>query len=63
MKNLLLPLFSFFSFSCYAQINYVMPQEANSFYYRAMPEIKPGIKSIIEKNAEALRSRTVNVDS
>ena len=63
MKNLLLPLFSFFSFSCYAQINYVMPQEANSFYYRAMPEIKPGIKSIIEKNAGALRGRTVNVDS
>lgn len=63
MKNLLPFLFCSFSFHCFAQVNYVMPQEANSFYYRAMPEIKPGIKNIIEKNAEALRSRTVNVDS
>ncbi|HET7117985.1 MAG TPA: hypothetical protein VFI29_15925 [Hanamia sp.] len=63
MKNLLPILFCSFSFCSFAQVNTVMPQEANSFYNRAMHEIKPQVKSIIEKNAIALRGRTVNVDS
>ena len=63
MKNLLPFLFCSFSFCSFAQVNTVMPQEANSFYNRAMPEIKPQVKSIIEKNADALRGRSVNIDS
>lgn len=63
MKNLLPILFCCFSFYSFAQVNTVMPQEANSFYNRAMREIKPQVKSIIEKNAIALRERSVNVDS
>lgn len=40
-----------------------MPQEANTFYTKAMPTIKPQIKSIIEKNAAALKGKTINIDS
>lgn len=40
-----------------------MPQEANTFYRKAMPTIKSGIKSIIENNAVSLKGRTVNIDS
>ncbi len=40
-----------------------MPSEANTFYQNAMVTIKPGIKNIIEKNANKLTRRKVNVDS
>jgi len=40
-----------------------MPQEAYTFYRKAMPNIKSGIKNIIEKNAVSLNERTVNTDS
>jgi hypothetical protein len=63
MKNLLSVLFSFIFFSSIAQVNTVMPQEANTFYSKAMPSIKPQIKSFIEKNAAALKEKTINIDS
>lgn len=63
MKNLLPILFSFFSFGSIAQVNTVMPQEANTFYTKAMPSIKSEIKSFIEKNATALKGKTINIDS
>lgn len=63
MKNLLPMLFCSFSFCSFAQVNTIIPQEANTFYNKAMNEIKPQVKSIIEKNANALRGRIVNVDS
>ena len=40
-----------------------MPQEANNFYTKAMPSIKPQIKNFIEKNATALKGKTINIDS
>lgn len=40
-----------------------MPSEANTFYQNAMLTIKPGIKNIIEKNANKLTRRSVDVDS
>lgn len=40
-----------------------MPSEANTFYQNAMLTIKPGIKNIIEKNANKLTRRRVNADS
>ena len=40
-----------------------MPQEANTFYSKAMANIKPQIKNIVEKNADVLKGRTINTDS
>jgi len=63
MKNVL-PLFFFIlSFNSYAQVNPVMPPEATSFYNGAMQKIKPELKAIIEKNANKLKGRIVNIDS
>ena len=63
MKNIL-PLFLlFFTNHIFAQVNSVMPSQANAFYENAMPVIKPEIKNIIEKNANKLRGRRINIDS
>ena len=40
-----------------------MPPEANTFYSKAMANIKPQIKNIVEKNADVLEGRTINTDS
>jgi hypothetical protein len=63
MKNFLPFIFLGFSFSAFAQVNYTMPQEANTFYNNAMQKLKPAIKNIIEKNAQKLKGRHVNIDS
>lgn len=63
MKNLLPFFFCAFSFCGFAQTNTVMSPEANIFYSNAMSAIKPEIKSIIEKNANNLKGRKVNIDS
>jgi|SRR6185312_2816343 len=63
MKNLLPFLFCLFSFCSIAQVNTVMPPEANTFYSKAMANIKPQIKNIVEKNAGVLKGRTINADS
>jgi|SRR6185437_14735498 len=63
MKNLLPFIFCLISFCSIAQINAVMPPEANAFYSKAMANIKPQIKNIIEKNANGLKGRTINTDS
>lgn len=63
MKNLLPFLFCLFSFCTIAQIKTVMPPEANTFYLKAMANIKPQIKNIIEKNANGLKGKTINTDS
>jgi hypothetical protein len=51
MKNILPLFFLFLSQLTIAQVNAVMPSEANTFYQNAMLTIKPEIKNIIEKNA------------
>ncbi len=63
MKNLLPILFCGFSLGSFSQINTVMPTEANTFYSKAMPAIKPRIKNIIEKMAITLNGRMINTDS
>jgi hypothetical protein len=63
MKNILPLLFLFFNHHTHAQVNSVMPAEAKAFYQNAMESIKPGIKNLIEKNANKLTKRRVNVDS
>ncbi|HXR84017.1 MAG TPA: hypothetical protein VN722_06900 [Hanamia sp.] len=63
MKNLLLLFFFALSYNSYAQVNSVMPAEATSFYNSAMQKIKPELKATIEKNANKLKGRIVNIDS
>lgn len=63
MKNILPLLFLFLSHYTFAQVNSVLPSEANNFYENAIVRIKPGIKNLIEKNANNLSLRKVNIDS
>lgn len=63
MKNILPLFFLFFTNHIFAQVNSVMPVQANTFFENAMLTIKPDIKNIIEKNANKLRGRKINVDS
>lgn len=63
MKNILPLIFLFLSRYTFAQVNSVLPSEANTFYQNAMKSIKPGVKSLIEKNANKLTGQKVNVDS
>jgi len=64
MKNILPFLFFLFlaDFS-FAQVNSVLPPEANAFYQNSIKTIKPGVKDLIEKNANKLTGQKVNVDS
>ncbi len=64
MKNIL-PLLFFLLTAHYAfaQVNSVLPPEAKTFYENAMLSIKPQVKSLIEKNANKLTGRKVDVDS
>lgn len=63
MKSLIPVCFCLCSLCSMAQINTIMPQEAKTFYTKAMPTIKPQIKELIEKNAVALKGKTINIDS
>jgi hypothetical protein len=63
MKKILPFIFLCFSFSGFAQVNYIMPEEANTFYKNAMLKIKPDIKNIVIKNAQSLKGQHVNTDS
>ncbi|MGN6194591.1 MAG: hypothetical protein ACTHOB_06610 [Ginsengibacter sp.] len=63
MKNLLLLFLIILTYKSYAQVNSVMPAEATSFYNSAMQKIKPDLKNTIEKNANKLKGRIVNIDS
>ena len=63
MKNILLLLFLFLYQFTFSQVNSVLPSEATTFYQNAMLSIKPGIKNLIEKNANKLTGHKVNVDS
>jgi len=63
MKSILPLFFLFFTNHIFAQVNSVMPIQANTFFENAMLTIKPDIKNIIEKNAIKLKGRKINVDS
>lgn len=63
MKNILPLLFLFFSHVTFAQVNNVLPSEADAFYQNSMRSIKPEVKNLIEKNANKLTGQKVNVDS
>jgi hypothetical protein len=63
MKNILPLLLLFLSHFTFAQVNSILPSEANIFYQNAMPTVKPQIKTLIEKNANKLTGHSINVDS
>lgn len=63
MKSFLPLFFLFFAHPIFAQVNSVMPIQANTFYENAMLTVKPDIKNLIEKNANKLRGRKIDVDS
>jgi len=61
MKIFLLPIFSFFTIATFGQVPAAMPPEATTFYGKAMKNIKPEIRSLIETNASQLKND--NLDS
>jgi hypothetical protein len=65
MKNLLFfALFSLlFSKNLPAQVSKVMPPDANDFYNKSMPLLRPQVKNIVLQNARAIENRKINSDS
>ena len=65
MKNLLFFVlcFSFYSKSILAQVSKVMPPEANDFYNKSMPLLRPPVKNIVLHTAKAIENRKINSDS
>ncbi|MEO6220676.1 MAG: hypothetical protein ABIO81_09635 [Ginsengibacter sp.] len=64
MRNFLLFLcLVFFTANNIAQVPVAMPPEADAFYNKAMPVIKPQLKNVIVKAASSLKNRQANADS
>ena len=65
MKNLLLfVVFSFFTLnSAFAQVPKAMPSDANEFYNKSMPLLRPQVKNIVLQIAATLKNRSINTDS
>jgi hypothetical protein len=66
MKNLL--FFAFFTLLLFsknliAQVSKVMPPEADDFYNKSMPLLRPQVKNIILQTAKAIENRKINADS
>ncbi len=65
MKNLL--LFVAFIFiavkSANAQVPKAMPPDANEFYNKSMPLLRPQVKNIVLQIAATLKNRSINTDS
>lgn len=63
MKKFLLSLCIVVTHYSQAQVHTAMPPDANTFYDKAMPLIKPSIKNLITQTAAVLKSRRANADS
>jgi hypothetical protein len=66
MKNLLFFAFFtllFFSKNLIAQVSKVIPPDADDFYNKSMPLLRPQVKDIILKTAKAIENRKVDADS
>ncbi len=65
MKNLLFFAICllFFSKSIFAQVSKVMPPDADDFYNKSMPLLRPQVKDIILNTAKAIENRKINADS
>jgi hypothetical protein len=65
MKTLVLFAFctALFSKSIIAQVSKIIPTEAEDFYNKLMPLLRPQIKNIVLHNAKAIEKRKINTDS
>ena len=53
----------FFSKSILAQVSKVIPPEADDFYNKSMPLLRPQVKNIVLHTAKAIENRKINADS
>jgi hypothetical protein len=65
MKNLLFfaLLTCIFSETIHAQISKTMPADADEFYNRSMPLLRPQVKKVILQTAENIKHSKINADS
>ncbi len=65
MKNLLFfaLYIVFYSPSILGQVSKVMPPEADDFYNKSMPLLRPQVKNIVLHAAKAIENRKINSDS
>ncbi len=65
MKNLLLFVVIIFIAvkSANAQVPKAMPPDANEFYNKSMPLLRPQVKNIVLQIATTLKNRSINTDS
>lgn len=65
MKNLLFFVFCtfFFSKNLVAQVSKVIPPDADDFYNKSMPQLRPQVKNIVLQTAKAIENRKINADS
>lgn len=65
MKNLLLLVVVIFIAlkSANAQVPKAMPSDANEFYNKSMPLLRPQVKNIVLQIAATLKSQSINTDS
>ena len=65
MKNLLFFAICllFFSKSLFAQVSKVIPPDADDFYNKSMPLLRPQVKDIVLTTAKAIENRKTNADS
>lgn len=65
MKNLLFFCLLTFLFSktINAQVSKTMPADANEFYSKSMPLLRPQVKKIVVQTAENIKHSKINADS
>ena len=63
MKKLSFLIILFNTLAAFSQNSTIANQQAEDFYNKAMPAIRPALKNIIQTNASQLKGRTVNADS
>ncbi len=65
MKNLLFFALCIvlYSKSILGQVSKVMPAEADNFYNKSMPLLRPQVKNIVLHTAKAIKNRKINSDS
>ena len=65
MKNLLFFALCivFYSKSIFGQVSKVIPPEANDFYNKSMPLLRPPLKNIVLHTAKVIENRKISADS
>ncbi len=61
--KLLLIAFIFTHHNSWAQVNNILSPDAKSFYAKAMPAVKPGVRDIVENMGMHFSNHSIDVDS